>query len=420
MLTSPTMPTLTYDGVPIVSGNLPYMYLPPQVAKDLHTSALIYAIAFGAYAWDFLSFLLEDIRLLRDLKQSRRALGVVAYLVARIGALGYVVLAFIFAGAPLADSCNSLLKAAGAFWVLGATGTAALFSIRAVAVFGRHPVAIIWFGLSVAAVFATSIIVPTGITALSVAGTGYCVNAKVPSYLFGNQVAILINDLTVWISVSWKVLYGATGERSPLSQAKKVSTRGSTALPAVTRELIEGGSLYVLVATLLTVTSLVLLVNESVDPVVHGFLTSLALGINAMMACRIYRDLRNSVQTHVSAHQTRGTARSGIPQYKTTHSSNGSAGQAAFDPNYGVTTTPSATRSPSDGAYVTSVTRPHPFGVVRASAIDDSSEKMVATGAPLEYVPMSDVYRISSTPLGNGTHPHYDISYQQHSEQRRT
>ncbi|EPQ31804.1 uncharacterized protein PFL1_00003 [Pseudozyma flocculosa PF-1] len=311
--------TVTFHGVPLQSYNFPYAYLDPGLAKAFFVSQLVYTATLGCFAWDILTTLGQDYRIV--FKRSFRPI-TLAYLCARWGTFGFVLFSWIFQCLAISH-CAQLQVTAEISLFFGASGTAALFYGRVTALNSTSRWLKYIFGSLLLFVTVASLMIPVGRASKhkQIDPTQACMIASVAAWGDVVYVATVINDTAVFITTAVllvkmaRAVHGSQrrelsdieerfdlekGATTPVSEGGFSSTR-RLSLPiqrlrlprmtsTVTRNLLRGGMQYYLVATLSNVVTLVVLTSH-LPANFRGMWTIPSMALNAMMACRVFRDL---------------------------------------------------------------------------------------------------------------------------------
>ncbi|KDR74015.1 hypothetical protein GALMADRAFT_157818 [Galerina marginata CBS 339.88] len=278
------MPTSTPITHPILNPNIYLNYLPPRTAKQFEVARDLYLATLGALLWDMLVSLPEDLMLFK----SGFRLTLLAYLLSRFSALGYVLLSVI-AKTHTVSHCTALELGVTICWVMATAASSFLFFQRVKAVYsGQKIVHYVFFALLLTNI-GMSTLVPIGSHVGPLANTGYCVNTGLKHYTAGSAFSRLVFDSFVFLAISFRVatMRGVSGES--LSWKTLLSRNASSRL---VRAILRGGQQYYLMSVCSNILVSVLIVTPSVPPIYQAMFTVPDIALSSSMACRVFRNLK--------------------------------------------------------------------------------------------------------------------------------
>uniref|UniRef100_A0A0W0EWB0 Integral membrane protein n=1 Tax=Moniliophthora roreri TaxID=221103 RepID=A0A0W0EWB0_MONRR len=229
-------------------------HIPPVTAAQFEVSRNIYLATLGAFMWDMLSSLPEDIYLMRHFNSNT-----IPYFLSRISALSYVLLSVIAKTTPGPD-CVKLEFGITSCWVIAISSSSFLFLRRVMAVFADSRSIRFVFSFLWVANVGISVVTPVGSRASPLEDTGYCINGGIKHYVGAATIMPLVFD-------SLKTL------------------------PRLSRAMFRGGQQYYLVTVGVNILITVLITTPSVPPIYQATFTIPDIALTSSMACRVYRNL---------------------------------------------------------------------------------------------------------------------------------
>ncbi|KAK7056359.1 hypothetical protein VNI00_002913 [Paramarasmius palmivorus] len=258
-------------------------HIPPKTAAQFEVSRNIYLATLGAFVWDLLSSLPEDIYLLQHFNSNT-----IPYFLSRVTALLYVLLSVIAKTTPGPD-CVKLEFAITSFWVVSMAMSSFLFLRRTLAVFADSKIVRVFFCFLWVANIGMSVTAPLGSRASALGNTRYCINGGIKHYVGAAVVMPLVFDSLVFLAISYKILTTHTGQDDNWSWRTVVSPRKT--LPRLSRALFRGGQQYYLVTVGINILVVILITTPSVPPIYQATFTIPEVALTSSMACRVYRNL---------------------------------------------------------------------------------------------------------------------------------
>ncbi|KAF7972530.1 hypothetical protein HWV62_17828 [Athelia sp. TMB] len=207
------------------------------------------------------------------------------------------------------DSCVGIGRAVGILDAMANPATALLFYARASAVYLHAKPAVVFFGLCWGAVFANYVVdgINTVLSFGQVPGTQICNVIKKKGH--GTSfIAIAVYDTIIYLAISWRL--SSLSRAGDHWKARITSLATGRGLYSVSRGMLHEGQLYYLyVSSQTTVsqahredpsTTVPLTITIAVLAQVNGGywaaqFVSLGIVVPAVMACRLFREVRRSV-----------------------------------------------------------------------------------------------------------------------------
>ena len=147
------------------------------------------------------------------------------------------------AAAPVED-CNALLRTVGAFFVIAAPSTSALFLFRVKAVYLNNKIITTFFTVLLFVLFGLTILVPLSIKGAHIGPTKRCISTRVPNFTSAPIVVNTVFDTLVFLAISIRIasrfVVGDT------FGARLKSFFIGNGLPNLSRSILQGGQLYYL------------------------------------------------------------------------------------------------------------------------------------------------------------------------------
>ncbi|CAL1708186.1 unnamed protein product [Somion occarium] len=265
----------------------PYAFLPPDLAFQLAVGTCLVAAVMGAWLWDMLMSMIDEIHML---KKGRLALPDVVYVVSRISSGVFVTTSFFFVASPISD-CQTMLTVNGWFGAFATPSNSLLFFLRARGIFYHSRVFIvILFVLWMSTL--TSFASPFSSTAMHIGPTLYCTVDGFDKKIAIGFLTVGVFDTIVFISISIHLSsYGSAdtwkGRMSTLFSGKNMGY--------LTRGLLKTGQVYYLATVGLNILVIILLSTPAIPPAYRAMATVPNLALQNAMACRVFRLLKLGV-----------------------------------------------------------------------------------------------------------------------------
>ncbi|KAG2077122.1 hypothetical protein BDR04DRAFT_1067709 [Suillus decipiens] len=259
-------------------------FLPSETAVQLEVSRYLYWATVGAFLWDWIVSMPDEIRIIR---KTGIRLPVIAYLISRLGTLSYILIATIFQALPVQGSCQTVLWITGFSYPFAAPATAALFFFRVRAVYDRSKIVTIVFGILWLGTLGAAIALPFMLKGGHIGTTDYCIQTSVSP---GASAVVIINacsDTLIFLAISWRLARNNFGGESWGTRIR--SFYKGDGLPKLSKTLLQSGQAYYLVTVGLNVATMVMILVPSAPPVYHAFLSLPNIALENSMACRVFR-----------------------------------------------------------------------------------------------------------------------------------
>ncbi|ESK89350.1 hypothetical protein Moror_16268 [Moniliophthora roreri MCA 2997] len=259
-------------------------HIPPVTAAQFEVSRNIYLATLGAFMWDMLSSLPEDIYLMRHFNSNT-----IPYFLSRISALSYVLLSVIAKTTPGPD-CVKLEFGITSCWVIAISSSSFLFLRRVMAVFADSRSIRFVFSFLWVANVGISVVTPVGSRASPLEDTGYCINGGIKHYVGAATIMPLVFDSLVFLAISYKILT-SHGPGDETGWSWRTIFLPKKTLPRLSRAMFRGGQQYYLVTVGVNILITVLITTPSVPPIYQATFTIPDIALTSSMACRVYRNL---------------------------------------------------------------------------------------------------------------------------------
>ncbi|KZP10690.1 hypothetical protein FIBSPDRAFT_962886 [Athelia psychrophila] len=257
--------------------------------------------ALTAAAWDWMVSLVEEYRVV---KRCGRSAAVLAYFLARMGALTMCALALTFYERD-GDSCVGVFLATGAMAVIGTGSKAYLLLLRVRAVYRNSKLVTFWVGAGLLVLVGTRLASMFLVHISPLGHTGYCAVTHVGSL---GVMSLWMNwayDTCIFVAISVRLNSHAT---STINSGIVSLVRGY-GLPRTMRLFLQDGHVYYLyVAVLVSVLgylderiistvisfmlfSAIMAVSPHVSPVYQSAFTVPTTVIETNMVCKMFRSM---------------------------------------------------------------------------------------------------------------------------------
>ncbi|TCD60710.1 hypothetical protein EIP91_009647 [Steccherinum ochraceum] len=272
------------DSLPNLPNPLtPLAWLPPDEATQFQITRYITIGCFGAWIWDVLVSLPEELLMVRTAKLR---FSDAVYFVSRIAQAAFLGSRIAFGVAHI-KHCQALES------ILGWTGSiqyvihALLFIFRIRAVFHDQPIVVWAFHLMWLAVVGTCLTAPFGLESVPLGQTGLCLQKATKNFVAATIIVSAVYDTLVFASITIKLLEMSQGA----APSWKAFWSGQ-GLGNVSRMVLQTGQLYYLVTAGSTISAAACVLSPDVPLqygdsmiTVNGFITN-------VMATRVYRLLK--------------------------------------------------------------------------------------------------------------------------------
>jgi len=265
----------------------PLAFIPSDIAAWFEITRYVVVGTLGMYLWDLLTNVKGDIMLLT---KYRIGFPTVAYFLARISALVYILNSAIFLTAQVGD-CQKMEHAETIGFSISVSSTALLFFLRVRAIFSEYRLTSYLFVFMWAAVAGCSVTIPLGVTAAHIGPTKFCTRTEVKKYAAVAIVVSSIYDTLIFILISYRLLQATSFKTTFIGRMKSFFTPSD--LPSFSRALLQNGQQYYLVAVGINIIAMgVILAPSSFPDIAHSLFTVPNVALSNAMVCRVHRDLK--------------------------------------------------------------------------------------------------------------------------------
>jgi hypothetical protein len=147
-----------------------------------------------------------------------------------------------FLSAAPVEDCNALLRAVGAFFVIAAPSTSALFLFRVKAVYLNNKIITTFFTVLLFVLFGLTILVPLSIKGAHIGPTKRCVSTRVPSYTSAPIVVNTVFDTLVFFAISIRIASRFVVGNTFVARLKSFFV--GNGFPNLSKSILQGGQLY--------------------------------------------------------------------------------------------------------------------------------------------------------------------------------
>lgn len=268
---------------PILNPDVYLNYLLPSVASEYELNRNVNLATLGALIWDILSSIPSDCRLIRIGKAPVVSF---AYFIARPASMVMVLLAVLLVTGPVSH-CGAISVGIVTCQVTSSAAAAYLFLKRVHAVYFANKVFQHIFSFLWLVGVGTSCAVFAGAyhTSLEIADTKHCIRHEGRSALSVAFMDPVLFDTIVYFAITYKIL--VTHSRGGGWRA----LCDGSALPHFSRAVLQGGQLYYLITIGINLTRFAFSLSPSASPTLQVILSSPAVSLASVMACKVHRDL---------------------------------------------------------------------------------------------------------------------------------
>ncbi|KAJ6560299.1 hypothetical protein B0H19DRAFT_113276 [Mycena capillaripes] len=286
----------------------PLAFFPPEVAYQTQIGNYVFAGTLGALIWDILCNAHNDYKLLF---KYRLGVGTVAYFVARITTLLYILGATIFATYPLVH-CMGLSRMTNISCALTLPANCSLFFLRARAIFNRNRVLIILFSFLWVTVAGTAILValPGVLTPGNVGPTSYCTNLAAKPWTGIFTLPPLVHDTVIFLAISWRMFRSSYIDRGFNGNLRAFAT--GEGLPAFSRSILQDGQMYYLITVIANLPAAVMTFNTALSPSFRTMFFPCTVMVTNCMASHVFRNTKFGIHRRIVT-TTELTSRSSGP-----------------------------------------------------------------------------------------------------------
>ncbi|KAH8078389.1 hypothetical protein BXZ70DRAFT_659522 [Cristinia sonorae] len=274
------------DSLPSLPNPLtPLAWLPSDVASQLEASRYLYSATMGAWIWDTLMSLPEDVIMFRD---HGATISDLVYILSRLASFGFITASLIFQVSNVGD-CHKLAKAIGWLGALALPLNSLLFFFRVRAVFNRSKIIVAAFALFWLGTLGGALTAPFAVDGIHIGTTKNCVNSNVKSFASAGIIAAAANDTLVFLAISTQLMMYSLADT--WSSRIKAFMKGQ-GLGHISKTLLQTGQLYYLATVGLNLVAAVVILTASVPPILRAMFSIPNLALQNAMACRVYRQLK--------------------------------------------------------------------------------------------------------------------------------
>ncbi|KAI0072615.1 hypothetical protein K474DRAFT_1678508 [Panus rudis PR-1116 ss-1] len=270
---------------PLPNPLTPLAWLPPDVANQLEASRYLYSAVLGAWLWEILTAMPDDVRM-----WTRHGFGIsdVVYVLSKLLTGGFVLTTFTFQVAPV-GSCHALAMAIGWTGGFAISLNSILFFYRVRAVFANKKIVVYFFAFLWLATFGCAMTIPFGVDGVHIGTTKNCVNSDVKPFSSAAMIVIAVNDTLVFFAISVQLLMQSLADTWSERIKAFFSGRG---MGNISRSLLHTGQLYYLATVGVNIVSMAVILAPSVPPVFRAMFAIPNFSLQNAMACRVYRLLK--------------------------------------------------------------------------------------------------------------------------------
>ncbi|KAH8103799.1 hypothetical protein BXZ70DRAFT_868481, partial [Cristinia sonorae] len=259
----------------------PLAWVPKDIADEMEASRYLYSATIGAWIWDCLMSLPDELRMF---KQFGFGLTDAVYVGTRVSTIAFILSSFLFQVAPIAD-CHVLVKFIG--WMVAITLplNCLLFFFRIRALFHGNNIVIGIFFVIWLSTF-SAMTAPFSIDGAHMGNTRFCVNTEVKEYGSVGFIVGAVHDTIVFLTITIKLSTHSAGG----SKVKAFVSGGG--MGSVSRALLKTGQLYYLVTVGMNILTLALILSPTVPPIIRAMFAIPDLALQNAMTCRVHRLLK--------------------------------------------------------------------------------------------------------------------------------
>ncbi|KAF7325993.1 hypothetical protein MKEN_00450200 [Mycena kentingensis (nom. inval.)] len=267
-----------------------------NVATQVQVVSLVFAGSTAVCVWDVLHNLRKEYQMFR---RSSLSPATVAYCASRIGALVYCLGVTLFSTSTLPD-CAAAIHGFESFYPVTSAGSAFLFYVRVLAVYGGNRVVAVFFGFLWLAVAATALLVPIGGRGRALDG-GRCLYFRAlpndPSTL-PTGLTLLLFDTLVFFAISYRLVANhGLDAGSPTTETRRWPLRrlkllfSGANLPVFSKGLLNEGQEYYMITVIANIAATTMSFWPGIG-LYRALGTMPSLVLTSIMACRVYRRTR--------------------------------------------------------------------------------------------------------------------------------
>ncbi|KAI0781795.1 hypothetical protein C8Q75DRAFT_812218 [Abortiporus biennis] len=269
----------------------PLAFLPVDVGIEILAQRIFTTAALGAWIWDFLSSIPDDITLITE---NHFSTTYAVYVLSRISTIGFMFSTVIVSSQVTAvQHCETILMVSGIMFTFALPSNALLFLFRAVAVFGDMPWVRYFFCVLWLAVLGTSIVIPVDFIgyAMDLGPTKYCITKTSRQTLSIPSVFLAVYDTILYLGISLRLSLGY-GIFNTTWRGRLKAFMSGEGLGHISRHLLQSGQQYFLIAVATSILSTIDILDMSIPPTVRSIFAVPGIAIMNAMATRIHRNTK--------------------------------------------------------------------------------------------------------------------------------
>ncbi|CAL1694472.1 unnamed protein product [Somion occarium] len=277
---------ITYNSLP--NPLAPAAWLSPNLALQYEVAKGVFWIVLGAWTWDLLTAVGDDIQMFRNSKLEA-AFNYAVYVLSRIFTFGFILGSLIFeCGLTAHQDCLVPFNVLAWFGTCAIPSNSLLFFLRVRGVFfhDRWIVAgffVLWLSTL------SALVEPFGFKTGHIGPTPYCLIADVAKFTSAGYIAVAIFDTSVFVGISLRMLSNSI-EQTWRGRFKMFFSGRCTG--KVSRALLQTGQLYYLVTVWVNLVLTVILLMSLISPTSEAMFTVPNIALQNVMACRVFRLLK--------------------------------------------------------------------------------------------------------------------------------
>ncbi|KZP16264.1 hypothetical protein FIBSPDRAFT_794691 [Athelia psychrophila] len=268
---------------PILNPYTPLAFLPPAIADQYEAVGYVYIATLAAYVWDWLLALPEEYKIFR---RGRLSPANIAYLLSRIGSLGFCVTTVVWAVAPVAH-CQALEYIICSFYEVSLPATSLLFFFRVKAVYGNARVITFFFGALWFSVLGLSILLMLAVQSDHIPHTLRCKEAFVREFGSVPTIITAVYDTLVFTAISARVVSHTLNGDTWAARAR--SFVHGDGLYSLSKALLRGGQLYYFATIGISIVNTVLTMGTSFPDELRLLFGPPTVALPSAMACYVFR-----------------------------------------------------------------------------------------------------------------------------------
>ncbi|KAJ7465953.1 hypothetical protein FB451DRAFT_1369758 [Mycena latifolia] len=259
--------------------------LPPELARQVQIASYVCIGALAISVWDILNNITLEYRLLT---KTRFGFPLLAYFLARLGSLGYVLGLTLLGTYPL-GRCGVAYRVIDSFYPVALSSICLLFFFRVRAIYGRTRLVTTIFGLLWLGVLGTAMTIPFGGDALPIGPTKYCLISKLAPYVGACAIMVTVHDTAVFLAISYRLVTNTYAVHTHTELLRALFS--GAYLPSFSKSLFVDGQVYYMISVISNIV-VTIMVYANVSPLYRGFLAIPNLTLTSAMACRVYRNTK--------------------------------------------------------------------------------------------------------------------------------